>query len=95
MDSLIEYSQFSLLYFSVNKMTENKVQFEEKFPWEFSTAIENAPICYIPLGVLEWHGEHNAVGLDAIKFHVICVKAAQLSGGVVFPALYWATNTKE
>lgn len=79
----------------VNKMTEKKVQFEEMFPWEFSAAIENAPICYIPLGVLEWHGEHNAVGLDAIKAHAICVKAAQLSGGVVFPALYWSTDTIE
>lgn len=73
----------------------NKVQFEEMFPWEFSTAIENAPICYIPLGVLEWHGEHNAVGLDAIKAHAVCVRAAQLSGGVVLPAIYWATDTLE
>ncbi len=65
------------------------------FPWEFSAAIENAPICYIPLGVLEWHGEHNAVGLDAIKAHAICVKAARLSGGVVLPTLYWATDSLE
>ena len=65
------------------------------FPWEFSAAIKNAPICYIPLGVLEWHGEHNALGLDAIKAHTICVKAAQSSGGIVLPVLYWATDTME
>ena len=44
-----------------------KVQFEEMFPWEFALALQQAPICYLPLGVLEWHGEHNAVGLDAIS----------------------------
>jgi creatinine amidohydrolase len=72
-----------------------KVQFEELFPWEFAQAIANAPICYLPLGVLEWHGEQNAVGLDAIKAHAICVYAAQLSGGIVVPPLYWASDSRE
>ena len=72
-----------------------KVQFEEMFPWEFAQAIAEAPICYLPLGVLEWHGEHNAVGLDAIKAHAICAQAAQQSGGVVVPPLYWATDSRE
>lgn len=72
-----------------------KVQFEEMFPWEFAQAISRAPICYLPLGVLEWHGEHNAVGLDAIKAHAICVGAARLSGGIVVPPLYWATDSRE
>jgi creatinine amidohydrolase len=72
-----------------------KVQFEELFPWEFAQAIADAPICYLPLGVLEWHGEHNAVGLDAIKAHAICVRAAQQSGGIVAPPLYWASDSRE
>ncbi len=72
-----------------------KVQFEEMFPWEFAQAIAQAPICYIPLGVLEWHGEHNAVGLDALKSHAVCIRAAQQSGGIVLPPLYWATDTRE
>ena len=54
-----------------------------------------APICYLPLGVLEWHGEHNAVGLDAIKAHAVCVRAAQISGGVVAPSFFWASDTRE
>jgi creatinine amidohydrolase len=72
-----------------------KVQFEEMFPWEFAQAMAEAPICYLPLGVLEWHGEHNAVGLDAIKAHAVCVRAARQSGGVVVPPLYWATDSRE
>jgi creatinine amidohydrolase len=72
-----------------------KVQFEEMFPWELARALAEAPICYVPLGVLEWHGEHSAVGLDTLKAHAICVRAAQQSGGVVVPPLYWATDTRE
>jgi len=73
----------------------SKVQFEEMFPWELARALAEAPIAYLPLGTLEWHGEHNAVGLDALKAHAVCVQAAQLSGGVVVPPLYWATDTRE
>jgi creatinine amidohydrolase len=76
-------------------MADTKVQFEEMFPWESAEAMAKAPICYLPLGTLEWHGEHNAVGLDAIKAHAVCVCAAQQSGGVVVPPLYWATDTRE
>lgn len=72
-----------------------KVQFEEMFPWEFAQAIAEAPIGYLPLGVLEWHGEHNAVGLDALKAHAVCVEAARKSGGIVVPLLYWATDSRE
>lgn len=71
------------------------VQFEEMFPWQVAQALAEAPIGYLPLGVLEWHGEHNAVGLDAIKAHAVCVRAAQQSGGVVVPPLYWATDWRE
>jgi creatinine amidohydrolase len=72
-----------------------KVQYEEMFPWELVRAMAEAPICYLPLGVLEWHGEHNALGLDAIKAQAVCVLAAQKSGGVVVPPLYWATDYRE
>ncbi|GAC1348766.1 MAG: creatininase family protein [Ktedonobacteraceae bacterium] len=72
-----------------------KVQFEEMFPWELAQALTEAPLCYLPLGVLEWHGEHNALGLDAIKAHAICIRAAHISGGVVVPPLYWATDSRE
>jgi creatinine amidohydrolase len=71
------------------------VQFEEMFPWQLTAAIARAPIAYLPLGVLEWHGEHNAVGLDAIKAHAVCVATARISGGVVLPALHWATDWRE
>jgi creatinine amidohydrolase len=73
----------------------SKVRFEEMFPWELAQAIAQAPICYLPLGVLEWHGEHNAVGLDGIKAHAVCEEAARRSGGVVVPALWWGADERD
>ncbi|MDQ4126618.1 MAG: creatininase family protein [Actinomycetota bacterium] len=72
-----------------------KVRFEEMFPWEISAAMAEAPLCYLPLGTLEWHGEHAAVGLDALKAHAVCVLAAQRSGGLVVPPLYWSADWRE
>jgi len=72
-----------------------KVRFEEMFPWEIAAAMAEAPLCYLPLGTLEWHGEHAAVGLDALKAHAICALAAERSGGLVVPPLYWSADRRE
>jgi len=72
-----------------------KVRFEEMFPWEIAAAMAEAPLCYLPLGTLEWHGEHAAVGLDALKAHAVCVLAAKSSGGLVVPPLYWSADWRE
>ena len=72
-----------------------KVCFEEMFPWELARAIAAAPICYLPLGTLEWHGEHNVVGLDTLKARALCIAAARISGGVVVPPIFWATDSRE
>jgi len=72
-----------------------KVRFEEMFPWEVARAIAEAPICFLPIGVLEWHGEQNAVGLDGIKAQAVCEAAARRAGGVVAPTLWWGADERE
>jgi creatinine amidohydrolase len=57
-------------------------------PAEFRAAQQALPVVYLPLGTVEWHGEHNALGLDALKAHQLCVLAAQQAGGIVHPPLY-------
>src|SRR5215218_7698357 len=66
-----------------------KARLEEMFTWEIATAMAEVPLCYLPVGTLEWHGEHAAVGLDALKAHAVCIRAADRSGGLVAP-LYWS-----
>ena len=72
-----------------------KVRLEEMFPWEIAAAMAEVPLCYLPLGTLEWHGEHAAVGLDALKAHAVCIRAAERSGGLVVPPIYWSSDWRE
>ena len=70
-------------------LTKSRVQWELMLPAEFRAAQAALPVCFLPLGTVEWHGEHNALGLDALKAHALCVAAAlQAEGGVVHPPLY-------
>ena len=65
------------------------VCWERMLPREFRAAVEALPVVFLPLGTVEWHGEHNALGLDSLKAHALCVRAAQKAGGgVVHPPLY-------
>ena len=64
------------------------IQWERMLPDEFRYAFEKLPTVFLPLGTVEWHGEHNALGLDALKAHALCVRAANQSGGIVHPPVY-------
>ncbi len=52
------------------------VEYENLLPDQFSTRIEHCPLAYVPVGSLEWHGEHMAVGNDALKAEKLCELAA-------------------
>lgn len=53
------------------------------------------PVVYIPLGTLEWHGVHNAVGADSLQAEGIAIACAEKNGGLVFPPLYYGENRLE
>lgn len=59
------------------------------FPDELEAAFAAAPVAYLPYGLCEPHGPQNALGLDALKVHAVCVRAARESGGIVAPPSYW------
>jgi len=61
-------------------------------PWQLRDALAKRPVAYVPLGTLEWHGEHLPVGLDALTAHGLCLRAAMIDGGVVLPALHYGTG---
>lgn len=67
-----------------------EVRFDHMRPRQIRECREKADIAFLPLGALEWHGLHNAVGLDAVKaHHICCIAARKLGGGAVFPSLAW------
>jgi creatinine amidohydrolase len=67
----------------------SEVRWERLLPAEFRAAFAALPVVFLPLGTVEWHGEHNALGLDALKAHALCVQSAiKAGGGIVHPPLY-------
>jgi len=69
-----------------------KVRYEEMKPHEIVAARREKPAAYLPIGGVEWHGEQNPVGLDTVKAHELCMRAAQKGGGLVMPALFWGES---
>lgn len=67
-----------------------KLRYEELFPHEMKEIMAKTPIAHLPLGTLEWHGPHLALGNDALKAYEICLRVAKESGGVVIPPNFWA-----
>lgn len=66
-----------------------KVRYEEMLPHEIVARRKRFPAAFIGLGGLEWHGEHLAVGNDALKAEKLCELAAARSGGFAFPTLWY------
>lgn len=66
-----------------------KVRYEEMLPHEIVARRRKCPVAFIGLGILEWHGEHLAVGNDALKAEKLCELAAARSGGFAFPTLWY------
>ena len=66
-----------------------KVRYHEMLPHEIVARRKRFPAAFIGLGCLEWHGEHLAVGNDALKAEKLCELAAARSGGFAFPTLWY------
>lgn len=71
-----------------NPAAATKVRFEELLPHEFRKRLAQRPIAYLPLGTLEWHGEHLPLGSDAIQSKGLMVQCARQLGGIVMPPIY-------
>jgi creatinine amidohydrolase len=69
-----------------------ETRLELMLPKEVRERLAQAPVVYIPLGTVEWHGEHLPLGLDALTAHGICRKVAERAGGLVYPALHFGTG---
>lgn len=64
---------------------QTKLRWEEMTPAEFLAVIAERPIVYVPLGLLEWHGEHLPLGTDMLKINGIVLATARRTGGIIMP----------
>ena len=65
-----------------------KTLYAELRPQEFRDRLKACPIAYLPLGTLEWHGEHLPLGADGIQSEGFFKVLAQKLGGIVMPMLF-------
>lgn len=64
------------------------VDYELLKPREFTQRLTERPVGYLPLGTLEWHGDHCALGADSLQAQELFRRAARRFGGTVFPPLW-------
>ncbi|MBE7464041.1 MAG: creatininase family protein [Planctomycetes bacterium] len=69
-------------------MSNQRVRFSDLLPHQFRARLKQRPLAYLPLGTLEWHGEHLPLGSDAIISEGLFVRAAQRFGGIVMPPIH-------
>lgn len=67
-------------------------RYERLHPAELRLAVERTPLAFVPVGTLEFHGEHLPFGVDSYEAHGLCLRAAELAGGVVLPPTYLASG---
>jgi creatinine amidohydrolase len=65
-----------------------EVRLEFLRPKELEQARAACGTIFQPLGTIEWHGVHNVLGVDAVKAHALCRRAAERGGGVVAPPVF-------
>jgi creatinine amidohydrolase len=61
-------------------------------PSQIRAALAECSLIYLPLGTIEWHCEHLPVGLDGLTAHRLCLRAAEISRGLVWPTLFYGTG---
>ena len=65
-----------------------KVLYQELTPDEFSAKLAECPVAYLPLGTLEWHGDHLPLGSDGLQSQGFFERLAEETGGIVLPMLF-------
>jgi creatinine amidohydrolase len=69
------------------------VELELMRPGEVLEARRRAPVAWVPVSPLEWHGPHMPLGTDGLHAWNVCRRAAHEVGGVVLPPLFAGTDT--
>lgn len=66
-----------------------EVEYVKLHPAEFLSRLQSFPAAYVPLGSLEWHGEHLPFGVDTIRAEAILKEVALRFGGITVPGIPW------
>lgn len=67
-------------------------RFEELRPDQLEAIVDESPVAYWPLGLLEHHGWALPVGFDGVKADRLCLRLVKRTGGVVLPVMWWGSG---
>ncbi|MCZ7648919.1 MAG: creatininase family protein [Planctomycetota bacterium] len=67
-------------------------RYETLRPDQLRAAVDEAPVLYWPLGLLEHHGWHLPVGFDGLKAERLCIRMAERTGGLLLPVMWWGAG---
>ncbi|MGA2378008.1 MAG: creatininase family protein [Spirochaetia bacterium] len=74
-------------------MSEREIRYEMMRPAQLRAELERAPLVFLPVAPLEYHGPHLPVGMDPINAAQCALGACrQLGKGVVMPTLFLGTE---
>lgn len=71
-----------------------EVEYTRLTPAEFRERLAKAPVAYLPLGTLEWHGEHLPLGADGLQSAAFFNQLAREAGGIVLPMLFLGPDAR-
>jgi creatinine amidohydrolase len=64
-------------------------RYERLRPDQLRAIVDERPVAYWPLGLIEHHGRQLPLGLDGLKAEALCCRLADRTGGVVLPVMWW------
>jgi creatinine amidohydrolase len=64
----------------------------EAHPADLTARLAELPALILPLGTIEYHGNHLPLGLDGLKAEAIAREAARLSGATLAPTSWWSAD---
>lgn len=68
---------------------KDEVRFDRMVPAMVVARRDTCNIAYLPVGSLEWHGNHMPFGTDSFTAAYLAEEAASRFGGVAFPPVYY------
>ncbi len=79
----------------LNRLFDNMQKYSVSYlrPGQIVARLDEAPVAYIPLGPVEWHGLHMPMGADPMNAQTVALDCCRVTGGIVWPTLYFGAST--
>lgn len=85
------YGKVNILYKGLSENNRVK-EYELMRPGQILEERDRFSVVYLPMGPLEWHGPAMPFGTDPLTAKAVAEAAAERTGGIVMPTLFFGTE---